>query len=185
MSQVADQVLLVVREFLKNEQLFTALDVSNKVKETFPHARHREVRDVVRSLFHTEIVAADYASTRITVTVNNGTATAEALLYHPLADAWDLDAKYDALKRSQVSAKPMQADPVTVVSDLGTSANVSTDGTVRVQPSKKTSCFPKTNVAADPAPVTHSTSVSVPKVSARDAWTNLFSSQPSLFPRKS
>jgi hypothetical protein len=188
MSQVADQVVLVVRDFLQNGKLFTALDVSNKVKETYPEARHREVRDVVRSLFDTEMVNSNYASTPIRVTLSDGVTQADALLYHPLVDSWDLDAKYDAQKRAQVSVKPSQSGPTPVVSNSGTSASVAADGTVSVNTVKRTrtSCFPK--VVVPPDPVVSATTpppVTVQKVSAKDAWTNLFNSQPSLFPRKS
>src|SRR6185436_13338799 len=85
--------------------LFTALDVSNKVKETLPLARHREVRDLVRMLYTSEIETGGYARTPITVTLENGD-TAEALLYHSLVDSWDLDAKYDAQKRAQTAKQP-------------------------------------------------------------------------------
>jgi hypothetical protein len=184
MSQVMleQQVTLVVENLVNNEQLFTALDVSNKVKESLPDARHREVRDVVRRLFTSKLSLEGYAATPITVTLHNG-VTAEALLYHPLADSWDLDVKYDMQKRSQVSAKAV-AGPTPVVSDSGTSASVTDDGTVSVQSARKTSCFPKVTVPADPVPAAPAP-VTVQKVSARDAWTNLFNSQPSLFPRKS
>lgn len=197
---VPDQVLLVVRDFIANEQLFTALDVSNKVKETHPHARHREVRDVVRSLFHSEMTPSDYASTPITVSINGGTAQAEALLYHPLSDSWDLDSKYDAQKRAQVSAKPAQSGPTSVVSN-GTTASVSDDGTVNVNVVKVLDDYGTVlpavpthvpaSVAQVPAKVLDPSAVVPPtvptpaaKVSAKDAWSSLFGTQPSLFPRR-
>lgn len=169
MSQIADAVLLVVREFLKADTLFTALDVSNKVKESLPHARHRDVRDEVRSLFDSEIEPSCYASTPITVTLADGCTQAQALLYHPLADSWDLDNKYDVQQRAKVSAKVAAAGtPVPVVSGNGTSATVSTDGTVTVN---KT---PTASVLVAPAPLP-----------AKSAWENLFDNNDSLFPRKS
>ena len=105
MSSLNDVVLSVVSEFVKNGEMFTALDVSNKVKETEPQARHRDVRDVVRSVFTSDIEPNGYARTPITVTLADG-STAEALLYHSLADSWDLDAKYDQQKRASVSSRP-------------------------------------------------------------------------------
>lgn len=102
MHNLDDLVLDTVREFVRNGEMFTALDVSNKVKQTMPHARHREVRDVVRNVFSSEIESNGYARTPISVTLADGT-TAEALLYHLLSDSWDLDAKYDAQKRAAVS----------------------------------------------------------------------------------
>lgn len=100
MSQLNDTVLLVVKTFIKNGDLFTALDVSGAVKYILPFARHREVRNLIRSLFTSEIETAGYARTPISVTLVDGTIT-EALLYHPLADSWDLDSKYDAQKRTR------------------------------------------------------------------------------------
>jgi len=102
MANLDDLVLDTVREFVRDQVMFTALDVSNKVKESMPHARHREVRDVVRSLFGSEIQNNGYARTPISVTLSDG-STAEALLYHPLSDSWDLDAKYDSQKRMSTS----------------------------------------------------------------------------------
>lgn len=112
-----DLVLSVVQEFVKNGMLFTALDVSNKVKENLPQTRHREVRDLVRNLFALEIEPAGYARTPITVTLNDG-SSAEALLYHSLQDYWDLDTKYDTQKRNQESLRltAPQAIPVNVAS---------------------------------------------------------------------
>ncbi len=110
MTTLHDTVLDTVREFVRDGSMFTALDVSNKVKDTMPHARHREVRDEVRSMFQLEIESNSYARTPITVTLGDGT-TAEALLYHPLSDSWDLDAKYDSQKRASVSNHVVAAAP--------------------------------------------------------------------------
>lgn len=172
MSQIADAVLLVVRDFVQSNILFTALDVSNKVKESFPQARHRDVRDEVRALFNSEMDPNSYAATPITVTLADGSTQAQALLYHPLADSWDLDSKYDAQQRAQVSAKVAAAgSPLPVVSGNGTSATVSSDGTISV--SKTPAC----NVLVV-SPV-------VNPLPARSAWDSLFDSSTSLFPRKS
>lgn len=118
MSQLENTTLEIVREFVKTETLFTALDVSNKVKETIPQARHYEVRDYVRSLFQTEMSPNGYTSTPIHVTLPDGTPTT-ALLYHHLADSWDLDVKYDAQKRTQTTSRPQApvavAPPVVTV----------------------------------------------------------------------
>lgn len=113
MPTLDDTVLSVVRDFVNQGVMFTALDVSNKVKESMPHARHGEVRDHVRNLFSTEIEVNSYARTPIPVTLADGKVV-EALLYHPLSDSWDLDVKYDAQKRSATSARPVAAAPVAV-----------------------------------------------------------------------
>ncbi len=161
--QTLDEVVLeTIQSFVRDNVLFTALDVSNQVKSVLPHARHREVRDLVRSMFSTDVEPAGWARTPITVTLGDGN-TAEALLYHPLSASWDLDAEYDAQKRSQSSARA--TTPVVP-------ATVAADGTVTVSPA--------------PAPVLASTPT-VPVTSskpARDLWNQLFRTQPSLFPRK-
>jgi hypothetical protein len=102
-SNLETLVRSVIGDFIQAGVLFTALDVSNKVKKTLPLTRHREVRDVVRGCWTSDIEPAGYGRTPITVTLTDGT-TVDALLYHPLADSWDLDVKYDAQKRAQMTA---------------------------------------------------------------------------------
>lgn len=156
MNNLSDVVQQVISDFIQNDMLFTALDVTNKVKETMPFSRHREVRDLVRSSFHTNIESAGYARTPVNVTLNDGSVT-EALLYHPLSDSWDLDNKYDLQKRAQTTLPAnlitASKSPVIVI-----------------------------NTATPAAPIPAST---VPTVSviptAKDVWQELFKSQPSLF----
>ena len=159
-TTIESEVDQVVRDMLSRDELFTALDVSNKVKEVFPFARHREVRDLVRAMFSTHIEPAGWDRTEITVNLTDGT-TAQALLYHPLADSWDLDNKYDAQKRQQSSVMIKHGTvPTTVVSPAPVAAPL-------------------------PAPIPSPAVVPASAVaSAKDAWAALFDSQPSLFPRK-
>ena len=152
MAQLENEVRSVVSGFLQSGELFTALDVSNKVKMILPLARHREVRDIVRGMFTTDIEPQSWARTPIQVRLPDGTQT-EALLYHPLTDSWDLDNKYDTQKRAQAAVR---ANPAPVA----------------VAP-----------VAAPvPVPVVVATPVVAPQPNTR--WSQLFGSQPSLFPRK-
>ena len=157
MANLDDTVLSTVSDFVKNGEMFTALDVSNKVKDVLPFARHREVRDLVRALFVTEIEPNGYAHTPITVTLADG-STADALLYHSLADSWDLDAKYDAQKRAVTAKRPTNTVAVPVVASTPVSAPVATVVPV---------------VVSKPA-----------VMSSKDLWSRLFSTQPSLFPQK-
>lgn len=153
MKTLEDEVRSVVTSFMNSGELFTALDVSNKVKLSMPFARHREVRDAVRGMFTSDIESAGWARTPITVTLADGT-TADALLYHPLSDAWDLDNKYDAQKRSQGTVKAVPVVPA-------------------LSPTP-----------AVPATVTVVTTPTVVSTLAKDRWAQLFSTQPSLFPLK-
>ncbi len=120
MSKLENLVEEIVSDFIENDVLFTALDVSNKVKESMPEARHREIRDKVRYYFDAAN-SFDYAKTPITVTLEDGSQVT-ALLYHPLSDAWDLDSKYDTQKRAQISAKPKI--PSIIINDNGVTANI-------------------------------------------------------------
>ncbi len=165
-SNLESLVDTVVADFVSADELFTALDVSNKVKEKMPHARHREVRDVVRAAWINSIEPQGYGRSPITVNLADG-STAQALLYHPLADSWDLDSKYDVQQRAKTAARPMTAAPVAVtVGD--NSVSVTDSGSIVSQPVAVT--VPSTLPA--PAPV----------ATALDSWKNLFSTQPSLFP---
>ena len=166
MTTLNDEVRSVVQSFIQSGELFTALDVSNKVKLTQPLARHREVRDEVRGLFTVEIEKAGWARTPIQVTLSDGTTT-EALLYHPLTDSWDLDNKYDAQKRAQAALNPASK----AAQALGLTHS---------------SAPVPTPVTATPMPkvVATAASASAPQLNTKDAWMQLFNTQPSLFPRK-
>ncbi len=164
MSTLNTTVREVVESFMKDEELFTALDVSNKVKLSQPFARHGEVRDVVRDLFTSLLQPASWARTPIQVTLADGSQQT-ALLYHPLSASWDLDDKYDTQKRAQAS---LHGGPSKAAAAIGVSTPVVSSLPVPV------TATPLPNVV--PA---------VPAVlAAKDQWANLFNTQPSLFPRK-
>lgn len=159
MNTLENEVRSVVTSFMNSGELFTALDVSNKVKLTFPFARHREIRDMVRGMFTTDIETAGWARTPITVTLADGSTT-EALLYHSVNDAWDLDVKYDAQKRSQGSMQNQSPVQVSLTLPVMTIAPVTQTTTA--------------------APVTSQ----LTQAQAKDRWVQLFNSAPSLFPLK-
>jgi hypothetical protein len=98
-----DKICSIINEFIDNSTSFTALDVSNKVKETFPTARHREVSSVVRDVY-TSGMMGNYERTAIGVKLADG-SDATANLYHPIQDTWELDTKYDDSKRAQTAKK--------------------------------------------------------------------------------
>lgn len=103
-----DVVKEIVDNFVLADVLFTALDVSNEVKKVMPFAKHREVRDYVRGMYN-DMQSSNYGRTPIQVVLADGSQT-DALLYHPLADSWDLDTKYDAQKRN--AGQPVVSAPV-------------------------------------------------------------------------
>jgi len=164
MSDLKTVTDLVISDFISQEVLFTALDVSNKVKETLPFARHREVRDQVRQAWANDIEPKGYGRSPITVNLSDG-STADALLYHPLTDSWDLDSKYDSQQRAKTANRPATAAP-TPVTTATHNINVSNNGSIVITPQPATPVVPA-------APV-----------NAKDLWNNMFNSQPSLFPRK-
>jgi hypothetical protein len=159
MNTVEQEVRLVVDTFMKNGELFTALDVSNKVKLTLPFARHSEVRDIVRDLYTTVLGPSSWGRTPIEVTLADGSVR-EALLYHPLADSWDLDTKYDDQKRAQASVHISTPPAATSTLHISAPISISTPA---------------------PAPTPQPTA---DQLAAKDRWAQLFTSQPSLFPRK-
>jgi len=156
-QQLSDVIQAIINDWVKEEKLFTALDVSVEVKQTLPYARHREVRDIVRAEY-SSMQNSSYGRTDIDVTLADGTA-AKAILYHPLSDSWDLDAKYSAQQRAQI----IQAQPV-----------------VPVTPVSVTPVTPQMTLIAPTAPPIPSPTVNPNK----HLWDSLFDTQPSLFPRR-
>jgi hypothetical protein len=179
----------VIADFVSDNVLFTALDVSNKVKETMPFARHREVRNEVRTAWTVTIEPNGYGRTPISVNLADGSVV-EALLYHPLSDSWDLDTKYDTQQRAKTAARPATVATVTTAAPVAvtvgaTSISVSNTGAIINTPLSTVVTAAK---IVTPAPATTTVAVATPPVvattNAADLWNNLFQTQPSLFPRR-
>lgn len=169
-----DVVRSIVTEWVEQEKLFTALDVSLAVKQTMPHARHREVREVVRQEY-ASMQNSNYGKSDIDVTLEDGTVT-KAILYHPLADSWDLDNKYDAQKRAQTlrSSAPVTpvVAPVAVVLPAPTTQIIPLADLIKQKLAQNASSAP---VHATPASKVNPN---------KHLWDSLFDSAPSLFPRR-
>ncbi|MDP3498970.1 MAG: hypothetical protein Q8S33_01505 [Myxococcales bacterium] len=90
----------VLDRFTAAAMLFTALDVSNAVKESLPDVRHRDISPLVRQALERGALGP-YQSTQIDV--NAGGKTVQALLYHLPTQAPDL---YDEKMRSQLARAP-------------------------------------------------------------------------------
>jgi len=165
-KQLEDTVNEIIKTWVEEGKLFTALDVSLEVKKTMPFARHREVRDVVRSEY-ADMQSSGYGRTDIDVTLNDGSTT-KAMLYHPLSDSWDLDAKYDAQKRAQT----LKASTAT-----STPAVVAPTSVTPVSPQPTVADLIKQKLAQNIVPV--------PTVNPnKHLWDALFDTAPSLFPRR-
>lgn len=164
-QQLNDVVRAIINDWTQAGKLFTALDVSVEVKKTLPHARHREVREVVRGEY-ANMQNSSYGKTDIDVTLDDGSA-AKAILYHPLSDSWDLDAKYGAQQRAQsLKSQAPVAAPVSVTP-------------VTPAPASTVADLIKQKLAQNLAPAP------VPTVNPnKHLWDALFDTQPSLFPRR-
>ena len=171
MNQVEqDAVRAIVKDFMSQELLFTALDISNEAKKAMPHLRHGEVREVVRGMFP-EMQTAGWARSDIDVTLADGSQR-QALLYYPLSASWDLESRYDDQKRAQTSSKPNAAAQAVVSAVVDAVTN----------PMVVTSIVAQgvADAAADMAQATATTIANT----AHDLWKNMFQSKPSLFPLK-
>lgn len=93
----------VVDEFTSAAMLFTALDVSNAVKQTLPEARHRDISPIVRELYDRKGMGA-YTQTLIDV-MAAGHKPVKAFLYH-LPE--QITALYDDGMRSQLATPPQR-----------------------------------------------------------------------------
>jgi hypothetical protein len=174
MATLQDTVRAVLQDFISREVLFTALDVSNSVKQQLPNTRHREVRDEVRAMFATDIETQGWAKTPISVTLADG-SKADALLYHPLTDSWDLDNKYSVQQRTATALRPAQVAAQTVAAAQA----AQTVSAAQTQMTTGITGLPLNNPPASvPAPAP------APVPAPRDQWASLFATAPSLFPRR-
>ena len=114
----------VVDEFTSAAMLFTALDISNAVKQTLPDARHREISPIVRDLFERRGMGA-YTQTLIDVNAAGG-KSAKAYLYHLPEQA---PAMYDDAMRSQLATPPQRQQRAAEDSAISSS---STEAGVRI-----------------------------------------------------
>lgn len=97
----------VVDEYTSAAMLFTALDVSNAVKQTLTDARHREISPIVRDIFERRGMGA-YTQTMIDV-MAQGNKPAKAYLYHLPEQSPTL---YDDAMRTQLATPPQRTNRV-------------------------------------------------------------------------
>lgn len=114
----------VVDEFTSAAMLFTALDISNAVKQSLPDARHREISPIVRDLFERRGMGA-YTQTLIDV-MAVGQKPAKAYLYHLPEQS---PAMYDDAMRSQLATPPQRQQRQQEEQSVGAS---STEAHVRI-----------------------------------------------------
>src|SRR5512139_1473808 len=122
----------VVDEFTSAAMLFTALDVSNAVKQTVPDARHREISPIVRDIFERRGMGA-YIQSSIKV-VAQGNKPTTALLYHLPEQPPDM---YDDTMRQQLAVPPQRQqqaaqEPQVASSSTEAHVRVGKDGRARV-----------------------------------------------------
>ncbi len=105
MTETIEQVARrVVDEFTSKGLLFTALDVSNSVKQALPGVRHREVSPLVRDLFTNKAMGDDYLQSMIDVDLPGG-KSAQAYLYHLDEDDPEM---YTESQRKQNAIPPIK-----------------------------------------------------------------------------
>ncbi len=114
----------VVDELTSAGLMFTALDVSNSVKQTVPEARHREISPIVREIFERRGMGA-YQQTSIDV-MAQGQKPTRALLYHLPEQSPTL---YADSMRAQLATPPQRP---AVQQEAGEASSASTDAHVRV-----------------------------------------------------
>jgi hypothetical protein len=102
-SDIENVTRRVTDRFTCEGFLFTALDISNHVKQSLPGVRHREVAPIVRDLFEDGVMGESYVQTLIDVQLPNG-QTSQAFLYH-LDD--DDPADYAGTQRQQRAIPPV------------------------------------------------------------------------------
>lgn len=121
----------VVDEFTSAALLFTALDISNAVKQTLPEARHREISPIVRDIFERRGMGA-YIQTQIDV-MAQGQKPARALLYHLPEHP---PALYDDTMRAQLAIPPQRIahveEPQVASSSTEAHVRIGKDGRGRV-----------------------------------------------------
>lgn len=112
--------------------LFTALDVSNSVKQTLPSVRHREVAPLVRDLFASGAMGEAYQQTLIDVVADR--KTVQAFLYH--MKGADIAVEYAEDKRRQLAIPPVSAsldeDDGLAPGETEADLTVGVDGRLRV-----------------------------------------------------
>jgi hypothetical protein len=118
----------VLDRFTGAAMLFTALDVSNAVKQTLPDVRHREVSPLVRETFARGGLGK-YRQTLIDVMANR--QKTEAFLYHLPSQSTSL---YDESMRSQLAIPPVAVSDHHTISASTTELmiQVGKDGRARV-----------------------------------------------------
>ena len=155
----------VMDRFAYEGFLFTALDVSNQVKQSLPGVRHREVAPIVRDLFEDGVMGESYVQTLIDVRLPDGQMT-QAFLYHLEGDDPD---DYAGTQRQQRAIPPIPVQqliqggvlPAELTIEIGKDSrariprdflerNGLTSGTVHVEPTPT----PKTLLLCEPSAAT-------------------------------
>jgi hypothetical protein len=129
-SDVENVTRRVMDRFGLEGFLFTALDVSNQVKQSLPGVRHREVAPIVRDLFDDGVMGDSYRQTLIDVKLPDGSTT-QAFLYHLEDDDPD---DYAGTQRQQRATAPV---PVQQLLQAGAipaelSVEIGKDGRARI-----------------------------------------------------
>lgn len=113
--QIAEEI---IQEFIKNEKMFTSVDIANTVKIKGYWIRNSEIAKYLRDNINniSEFINGDYIVSQITVVVDNTTGkTAIANLYHPInKNPYDYkDTNQRALSPDEITSLSTNNQPPT------------------------------------------------------------------------
>ncbi len=87
-----DIIKSFLNDFIKDQKIFTSVDLSNKIKQEGMWISNTEVANELKDIFNNEDIFDGYATQRTVLEDNNGTRV-NALVYYP-CDQKSSDAKY-------------------------------------------------------------------------------------------
>ncbi len=87
-----DIIKSFLNDFIKDQKIFTSVDLSNKIKQEGIWISNTEVANELKDIFNNEDIFDGYATQRTVLEDNNGTRV-NALVYYP-CDQKSSDAKY-------------------------------------------------------------------------------------------
>jgi hypothetical protein len=169
----------VMDRFAAEGFLFTALDVSNQVKQSLPGIRHREVAPIVRDLFDDGIMGQSYVQTLIDVQIPGGQTT-QAFLYHLEDDDPD---DYAGTQRQQLAIPPVPVQQLVQggVLPAELTIEIGKDGRARIpRDFLERNGLTSGNVQVEAAPAPKSILLSEPGTTGGPALATLGFSHPTL-----
>jgi hypothetical protein len=109
-SEIVKHVTFVIRKFLKEEKMFTLLDISREVQKVASAIlSHTEIREYSKPIVEDVLLSSADWFTSETVTLDSANGKVSAVLYFP---EWEDPADYVSAVNAKCSAKPQSPTPV-------------------------------------------------------------------------